>query len=229
MIVTRCTSARSTLLFLCGRTRVFDRTGCRLLAGSGTLTLEDGAQVGVPIQVGDTVSATINGNLAIGDSIGVAEVTILDLTGRGDLEIDIAGRDFDEYDRLTTSFAANLVGDLEVTLLNGFVPRVGDSFQILQSLGSLSGQFREAGTVLPALPGNLSWDIDYDNTNGLVFLNVMSPFLADFDNDGDVDQDDLTNPTLGWQARYGDDLDGSNFLEWQRQLGSGVGSDTSCQ
>lgn len=200
-----------------------------IIAGSGTLTLEDGAQVAVPVQVGETTATAINGNLAVGDSIGAAEVTILDLTTRGDLEIDIAGRDFDEYDRLTTSFAANLAGDLEVTLLNGFIPRAGDSFQILQSLGSLSGQFREIGTILPTLPSNLSWEIEYDNSNSLVLLNVMSPFSADFDGDGDVDQDDLTDPTLGWQARYSDDLDGGNFLEWQRQFGSGVGSLASSQ
>lgn len=194
----------------------------QILAGSGTLTLEDSAQVAVPLQVGETAATAINGNLAIGDSIGAAEVSILDLTSRGDLEIDIAGSNFDEYDRLTTSFAANLAGDLEVTLLNGFVPLAGDSFQILQSLGSLSGQFRELGTVLPALPGNLSWEIDYDNLNGLVFLNVIAPFTADFDGDGDVDGVDLTHPTLGWQARYGNDLDGTDFLAWQQQFGSGT-------
>lgn len=164
----------------------------QILAGSGTLTLEDDAQVAVPIQVGETTAVAINGNLAIGDVIGAAEVSILELTTRGDLEIDIAGRDFDEYDRLTTSFAANLAGDLEVTLLHGFVPRAGDSFQILQSLGSLTGQFRESGITLPTLPSNLSWDIDYDNVNGLVFLKVLSSLPADFNGDGIVDAADYT-------------------------------------
>jgi hypothetical protein len=54
-------------------------------------------------------------------------------------------------------------------------------------------------------------------------------FSADFDDDGDVDADDLDD----WQAAYqlangaadadGDgDSDGRDFLEWQRQYGSGV-------
>ena len=47
-------------------------------------------------------------------------------------------------------------------------------------------------------------------------------FSADFDFDGDVDHDDLTNPALGWQARYGNDLDGLNFLQWQQQFDSGA-------
>ena len=44
------------------------------------------------------------------------------------------------------------------------------------------------------------------------------PFEGDFDGDGDVDANDLTDPLLGWQSRYGVDLDGSSFLSWQRQI-----------
>lgn len=47
-----------------------------------------------------------------------------------------------------------------------------------------------------------------------------SLFAADFDLDDDVDANDLTDPVLGWSARYGIDLDGSDFLQWQRQFGS---------
>jgi len=49
-------------------------------------------------------------------------------------------------------------------------------------------------------------------------------FGADFDGDGDVDGFDLTHPTLGWETRFGNGLDGGDFLLWQRQLGSGVAS-----
>jgi hypothetical protein len=47
---------------------------------------------------------------------------------------------------------------------------------------------------------------------------------GDFDEDGDVDGDDLNDPVLGWAARYGVDLDGRDFLTWQRNFGSSVGS-----
>ncbi len=43
--------------------------------------------------------------------------------------------------------------------------------------------------------------------------------LADFDGDSDVDADDLNDPVDGWTARYGADLNGSNFLQWQREFG----------
>jgi len=51
---------------------------------------------------------------------------------------------------------------------------------------------------------------------------LIADFANDFDNDGDVDGDDLTDAVQGWQARFGSDLDGGNFLGWQRQFGSGV-------
>lgn len=53
-------------------------------------------------------------------------------------------------------------------------------------------------------------------------LTGLTP--GDFDEDGDVDGDDLTDPVLGWAARYGTDLDGRDFLTWQRNYGSSIGS-----
>lgn len=45
---------------------------------------------------------------------------------------------------------------------------------------------------------------------------------GDFEGDGDVDIFDLTNPTLGWEARYGIDLDGEDYLVWQQEFGNGT-------
>jgi MYXO-CTERM domain-containing protein len=41
---------------------------------------------------------------------------------------------------------------------------------------------------------------------------------GDFDGNGRVDGGDLDHPTLGWRARFGVDLDGNDFLTWQRNL-----------
>jgi hypothetical protein len=45
---------------------------------------------------------------------------------------------------------------------------------------------------------------------------------GDFNGDGFVDADDLNDPVLGWKARYGVDLNGNDFLTWQRNLGAGT-------
>ena len=42
---------------------------------------------------------------------------------------------------------------------------------------------------------------------------------ADFNGDDTVDSADLTDPDVGWEDRFGDDLDGDNFLTWQQQFG----------
>ncbi len=51
---------------------------------------------------------------------------------------------------------------------------------------------------------------------------VLDSYPGDFNFDGDVDNDDLTDAVAGWEARFGDDLDGADFLDWQRHLGMGV-------
>ncbi len=49
-------------------------------------------------------------------------------------------------------------------------------------------------------------------------------YTADFDNDGDVDSEDLHDPIYGWEARFGNTVDGSDFLEWQRQFTGNLSS-----
>ena len=54
---------------------------------------------------------------------------------------------------------------------------------------------------------------------GIVNYVGVPGLSADFDGDGDVDADDLNDPVDGWGARYGGNLTGTNFLDWQRELG----------
>jgi glucose/arabinose dehydrogenase len=49
---------------------------------------------------------------------------------------------------------------------------------------------------------------------------IVGPPAGDFDGDFDVDAADLHDPAKGWIARFGVDLDASDFLDWQRNLGS---------
>jgi hypothetical protein len=93
----------------------------------------------------------------------------------------------------------------------------------------LFGVFGEVNFV-----GNTTAEVNYDYINGDVFLTnfqrPFSPLAGDFDEDGDVDNDDLGD----WRAGFGtpsgathmqgdadDDgnVDGADFLIWQRQVG----------
>jgi hypothetical protein len=129
------------------------------------------------------------------------------------------------YDAL--NIAGNLATEnaLEVSLINGFVPSIGQTFDIL-NWGSLTGQF--ASLSLPSLSG-AAWDTSQLYVNGT--LKVVAPGgSGDFDGNGVVDSGDLN----GWKGGFGTngsatrqqgdadgdgDVDGADFLAWQRGVG----------
>lgn len=136
------------------------------------------------------------------------------------------------YDQLFSSDPLNVVTigttqtTLDLNLINGFVPSIGNTFTLLSTAGSLNGQFDTVN--LPELPAGRAWE-DVSSLSTIAYQVVASTlFTADFDHDGDVDSDDLDE----WQGAYGTnaladadgdgDSDGWDFLEWQRQYGSGV-------
>lgn len=49
---------------------------------------------------------------------------------------------------------------------------------------------------------------------------VVVSLPGDFDGDGDVDGDDLSNGASAWEARFGADLGGPQLLQWQRSITS---------
>jgi hypothetical protein len=95
------------------------------------------------------------------------------------------------------------------------------STQFIDVTGLASGQY---WLEVEIDPNNIVQETDDTNnvTRILVDLQLGGLFDADFDLDGDVDQNDLIDPADGWETRFGADLDGSHFLSWQQQLGYGV-------
>ncbi len=80
-----------------------------------------------------------------------------------------------------------------------------------------------ANFIFPSLRRLELTNVDVAALEDLGWSVISAPlFTADFDGDGDVDSYDLSDPLNGWEARFGVNLDGSNFLDWQRQFGSGV-------
>ena len=84
-----------------------------------------------------------------------------------------------QYDQVQVAGQLSLAGTLAVSLINGFTPLAGETFDILVG-GIPSGTFDTLG--LPNLIGPLSWDTSQLNTAGT--LSVDETFLS-----GDVNRD----------------------------------------
>ncbi len=124
-----------------------------------------------------------------------------------------------QYDAIDIDGDASLGGNLHITPLAGFTPVYGTGIDIINTTGSISGVFN---TI--TWDGLFGWRVEYLPN----VVRLLAQFGADFDEDGDVDGDDL----LTWQNNYGmnsadhedgdadddGDVDGRDFLVWQRQF-----------
>ena len=183
----------------------------------------------------DYLTVRDGGTVAPGASLGALNVdNSFTMEAGATLSIELGGTGLGEFDQLLVDGVAVLDGTLDVDLVNLYEPQAGDSIPFLVAVGGAGGSFDTLD--LPGLGPNLEWLI---NPGGIsVFLLVNSTLEGDFDNDADVDGDDLT----AWETGYGItggagradgdadgdfDVDGDDFLIWQSQFGIGVGAVSS--
>ena len=119
-------------------------------------------------------SFTNEGILSPGNSVKATGLYKLDSfftsyiqTATGSLNIQLAGNIAgDTYDQVIVNRDATLNGTLNVSLLNGFEPSLGQVFTILREGANLSGTF--ATVNLPILSGGKVWNaVEYNNTDGV--------------------------------------------------------------
>jgi hypothetical protein len=137
-------------------------------------------------------------------------------TSGGSLRIEVSS--ILQHDVVNVDGDAALGGNLHITPLSGFTPLYGTSFDIMNVTGTITDAF---GPV--TWDGPFAWRVEQLPN----IVRLIAEFGADFDEDGDVDKDDL----LAWQTNYsltgvdhedGDadddgDVDGRDFLIWQKQ------------
>lgn len=91
------------------------------------------------------------------------------------------------HGRISTSAAFEFGGTLDVEFVDGFIPAVGDSFQI--STGPYTGQFENlllSGSIAAGTTGHIRYE-----TNQVLLDIVDAPCIADINGDGVVDADDF--------------------------------------
>lgn len=105
------------------------------------------------------------------------------------MEIEIGGTTAGSgYDQLDSSGNVILDGTLDAVLLGGFDPGVGDSFDIVVAMGSVTGQFDTVN--LPALDPGEFWEWDYQSN--VFALNVVDFILGDMTGYGLVNLADVS-------------------------------------
>jgi len=134
-----------------------------LITGGGTIDVQQGMVSG-----NGTISGDVNNNggtISPGNSPGVMVIEGNFAQGEdGSLLIELSGTtEGSQYDVLQVDGELWANGTLQVSLLDGFQPGLGDTFNILE-FGLLSGEFGQI--ILPDLVGTLAWDDSAILTNG---------------------------------------------------------------
>jgi hypothetical protein len=126
----------------------------KLTTAGGTVNVQQGT-----ISGNGTIGGDVNNGGAIspGNSPGVLVIEGNLAQGEGgSILIELSGTAArSQYDTLQVDGKLSADGTLEVSLLDGFQPSPGDTFDILD-FGSLSGGFEEV--ILPNLAGTIGWD-----------------------------------------------------------------------
>jgi hypothetical protein len=123
-----------------------------------------------------------------------AKLTLGSAVYGGTLDIEIGGLSpgsgYDQLNHILDGGTAQLGGALAVSLINGFTPAAGNSFEIITATGGISGAFTSLS--LPALAAPLAWNTNQLYTSGLLSV-IDSNFLpGDINRDTHVDVADIS-------------------------------------
>ena len=198
---------------------------------NGNLTIHDGASITVvdaplvsneAMYAGGTVIGDVENNDYLLPAVGSGTDEFYingDFTqsSSGMLRVRLSGNmPITDFDRLRLTGHATLGGTLQVLLIDGFTPDIGDSFRVVIHSGGHTGEFDTVS--LPALPSDREWEVNY--FSGMVQLDVVEPqdCPGDLDGDLDVDLSDLAillsnyGQTSGMTYEDGD-LDGDGDVD----------------
>ncbi len=138
--------------------------------------------------VGTLENVTVSGTLSPGFSPVRLGATNLDIATGGTLLMELGGLSGgSQYDQLDVAGTLTLGGSLQVTLIDGFMPGLGDSFDILDWDSLAGGAFDSVD--LPELTGRNAWDESKLYDTGVI--SVVEMLAGDTNLDWTVDDSDM--------------------------------------
>ena len=197
----------------------FTGLGTLVNDSTGDMTLHDGLDTAF-------VDLDNEGILRLGSSPGQVEVNGFDQAASGEWVLEVGGSLPNEFDSLMVDSTAELAGLLTLSLIDGHVPTLGTSYNILIAPFGVTGTF---DSVLGGVEGDVRLGVVYQATQVLLFAT----YSADFDVDGDVDEDDLSQWEGDFAQNGNSDADGDgdsdafDLLVWQQQFGSSISLPTA--
>ena len=129
------------------------------------------------------------GLISPGHSPGLIEVRAMTLEEEGVLLIELGGTDFNQFDRIVVDEEVNLGGKLEVELIDGYSPHVGDEFEFINfgesfsDFSEMSGLDLGDGLYLMPILGLSSYKLRVVDSSP---QDVVVSFNPDDANDGSI-------------------------------------------
>lgn len=182
-------------------TAVIDGTGDVTIDNGTQLYLQDNANVGVDVEnVGRLEVGFLATEVGI-DLTAAGNATIrgnFSQGGSGTFGVELGGLvQADQFDVLNITGTARLGGALEVELIQGFLPTVGNTFQILTA-ASVVGTFDSLAAFDTAGMFDIDVSVLYSAVDAVVRIDSVS-VLGDYNQNGIVDAADYVvwRDTLG--------------------------------
>jgi len=208
-------NAAGTIISTGGTTTFFDdvlNDGV-IRTNKNSFTVYYGSYSGTGVNMG-TGTVIMEADVKPGSSPGIAAFGgDLAFGPTAGLEIEISGLlAGSEFDQITVAGSLDLDGTLNVSLIDGFTLSLYDEFLIADVGGALAGQFMGLGEG--SLVGNYNGTdlfVSYQAGDGNDVALLATGLSGDFDFDRDVDGNDFLlwqrDPSVGslsdWEANYG--------------------------
>jgi T5SS/PEP-CTERM-associated repeat protein len=168
----------------------------------------------------------VAGVLAPGEPIGTTTITgTYAQQTTATLEIEIGGASTSQYDLVNVQNNVGLAGQLQLALINSFVPESQNIFTVLNATGNINGAFNNIanGQRLTTSDEAGSFLVHYGagsqfNPRQIVLTNFQSSTLAgDFNRDGSVDAADY----IVWRRNPSGNtfVDATNYQTWRTNFG----------